>query len=104
MPRPRLLCMGLFSIFLSGATIVPGLGSGGVACGPAWPTLNKWPPAVAGLCTLPARRGIAEYPSRRTAGRISAYCQPGMPFMSGRWCAIPLWQSMQVFSLVNRKR
>src|SRR6478752_8762201 len=32
------------------------------------------------------------------------YCQPGTPRMSGRWWAMPLWQSMQVFSLVNRKR
>lgn len=32
------------------------------------------------------------------------YCQPGTPFMSGSWWAMPLWQSMQVFSPVNRKR
>ncbi len=34
----------------------------------------------------------------------TGYCQPGTPRMSGRWWAMPLWQSMQVFSPVNRKR
>src|SRR5882757_11376027 len=34
----------------------------------------------------------------------SGYCQPGIPRMSGRWWAMPLWQSMQVFSPLNRKR
>src|SRR3954462_8537782 len=32
------------------------------------------------------------------------YCQPGTPRMPGRWSAMPLWQSMQSFSLVKRKR
>src|SRR6266576_1963115 len=40
--------------------------------------------------------------SHRFQGR--GYCQPGMPRMSGRWWAMPLWQSMQVFSPLNRER
>ena len=32
------------------------------------------------------------------------YCHPGTPDMSGSRCAMPLWQSMQVRSLVNRNR
>src|SRR4051812_35689756 len=42
--------------------------------------------------------------SERRSRPDSRYCQPGMPRISGRWWAIPLWQSMQVFSPVNRKR
>ena len=32
------------------------------------------------------------------------YCHPGTDDMSGSLCAMPLWQSMQVFWPVNRKR
>ena len=34
----------------------------------------------------------------------SGYCHPGTLRISGKWCAMPLWQSIQVFSPVNRNR
>src|SRR4051794_9389454 len=53
-----------------------------------------------------ARSGLgeAQIDLTKLLGHSSLYCHPGTPRMSGRWWAMPLWQSMQVFSPENRKR
>jgi hypothetical protein len=52
-----------------------------------------WPPAHA-----------TDALERILSGELAIYCQPGILRISGRWWAMPLWQSMQVFSPGNKKR
>ena len=60
--------------------------------------------AAAGGDSQPAKLTIRALSASRRTPEGRGYCQPGTPRMSGRWWAMPLWQSMQVFSPVNRKR
>ena len=46
--------------------------------------------------------GTSAYSHKRKSGVPSPYCQPGTPVMSGSSWAMPLWQSMQVFSPLTR--
>ena len=68
------------------------------------------------LCRIPGLAGADPGEGRawRAAGGplscraanapYASHCHPGTPGISGSWCAMPLWQSMQVFSPVKRKR
>jgi hypothetical protein len=71
---------------------------------PVWRTIRE----LAGRHFDFRQAGQLNQQARRLIGGKAetsrSYCQPGTPRISGRWCAMPLWQSMQVFSPGNRKR
>jgi|SRR6266487_2602826 len=67
-----------------------------------WTTICE--PRLGILIQVKIALGVDGAINRPSSRSLSRYCQPGTPRISGRWWAMPLWQSMQVFSPVNRKR